>query len=83
MRKLLIGLYVPALQQSFDLFIPSTLEIRQLTQIISEGLAELSGGWYNDTQVHYLCLKEREKLLASNKTLADYGLKDGNCLILY
>ena len=83
MRKILIGLYVPALQQSFDLFVPPALPVRQLIQIISEGLAELSNGWYNTEQVHYHCLKEPERLLSGGKTLADYGLKDGNCLILY
>ena len=83
MRKILIGLYVPALQQNFDLFVPPDLEIRKLMEIVGQGLAEFSSGWYNGTQIHQLCLREPEKLLSSDKTLAAYGLKDGCRLILY
>ena len=83
MRKTLIGLYIPAAQQHFDLLAPADLEIGTLTELMLRGVSELCEGWYTRSRVGMLTLSEPDLLLHPDKTLADYGIEDGAQLVLF
>jgi len=82
MEKVLVGLYVPAAQERFDLFIPADLEIAALSKLLAEGVAELSNGRYNRSNLEMLLLTAPDILLNPAKTIADYGIRDGAQLVL-
>ena len=82
MEKILIGLYVPAVQKHFDLFVPSKLSIRELTELLSTGVDDLSNGGFSRTGSEMLCMKEPDMLLQPDKNLYDYGVEDGAQFIM-
>ena len=83
MRKTLVGLFIPAAQQHFDLLAPSDLKLGMMTELMLKGGAELCEGWYSRSQTGMLTLKDPDMLLHPDKTLADYGIEDGAQLVLF
>ena len=82
MNKVLIELYVPAIGEHFDMFVPLDVEIGKLNQIIAQGVAEITDGRYTASELEQLCLKEPCGLLNPSLCLRDYGATDGTQLYL-
>lgn len=83
MDRILICLYVPAVQERFDLFVPRDMDIAALTVLLANGVSELCSGRYTPSQPGILTLQDPELLLNPRKTLSDYGVDDGAKLILF
>ena len=82
MEKVLISLKVPAVQRTFDLFVPISLEIETLTHIIAGGVEELCGGHYVSSQKEVLVFYDPPLLPDPSCSLADYGARDGMVMAL-
>lgn len=80
--KLLINLSVPAVSGHYDLLIPNSLRIQEIIWLISEVVEELSDYLYAPTGDEVLCLKERNLILKRDRTFEDYGVKNGEHIIL-
>lgn len=83
MDKILVSVYVPSLQERFDLFIPMMLTMEELSGLIANGLVELTGSRYEPSGTEMLCLKEPPTLLHQKKTPEEFGLRNGDELILF
>lgn len=83
MEKKLVGLYVPAIQKSFDILVPADLAISALTELLSKGVSELCSGRYIFFNQKLMTLRDQDILLRPEKTLADYGIGDGAQLVLF
>ena len=82
MEKILVGLFVPAVNRHMDLFVPQNSRIGSLTEILAKGVSDLSDGRYCVSGCELLSLKDPDALLNPALTLADYGIQDGAQLIL-
>lgn len=82
MEKKLVGLYVPAVQEKFDLLVPVDLEIRTVTALLTNGVKELCPGRYTPSGQETLSMRYPEMLLQPGKTLADYGAENGTQLLM-
>ena len=82
MEKRLIGLYVPAVQERFDLLVPMDLDIATLTGLLVNGVEEMCAGRYAPSRQELLSMRYPDMLLHPGKTLADYGVEDGAQLVL-
>lgn len=82
MQKKLIGLFVPAAQERFDLLVPMDVDIATLTPLLAGGAAELCAGRFIPSGEEMLTLRRPGLLLDPAKTLADYGVEDGAQLAL-
>ena len=82
MDKILVRLLVPAVQQSFDLFVPPDLKISVLTNLMSEGLETICKDRFNSTEMPFLLQKNPDMLFDPSRTLMDYGVEDGVQLVL-
>ncbi len=82
MEKLLIRLYVPALMQHYDLFMPQDVPVARLLPVMTEGLVQLSQGRYSPSGRECLMASGAEAPLQPEKTLYDYGIQDGDRLLL-
>jgi len=82
MEKRLIGLYVPAVQERFDLLVPVNLDIASLTGLLVNGVEELCEGRYAPSHLEWLSMRYPDVLLRPEMTLADYGVEDGAQLVL-
>ena len=82
MEKKLIGLYVPAVQERFDLLVPADLDIAALTVLLTNGVEELCEGRYAPSHHELMSMQHPDMLLHPRKTLSDYGVENGAQLVL-
>ena len=82
MDKKLVGLYVPAVQERFDLLVPAGLEIGVLTRLLAGGVNDLCKGRFAPSGRETLSLRRPCALLRPDRTLSDYGVEDGAQLVL-
>lgn len=83
MKKTLIGLSVPAIQEQFDLLVPVNIDVAELIKLLVDGVSELCNGHYAPSDLCLLTMKNPDMLLQPDKTLADYGVADGSQLVLF
>lgn len=82
MGKILIRLEIPSVKEQYDLFVPTDIDIKSLTNILANGIQELSNGRYGTSGKEMLMNRSPVSLLNPNKTLDDYCIKDGSVLII-
>ena len=59
------------------------LTMQELAGLIATGLAELTNGRYEISGREMLCLKDPDTLLNQKKTPEDFGLRNGDELVLF
>ena len=82
MEKKLIGLYVPAVQERFDLLGPVDEEVSVLIRLLADGVCELCQGRFTPSRQETLSLRQSGLPLHPGRTLAEYGVEDGAQLVL-
>ncbi len=82
MDKILIELYVPAIGEKFDLFVPDFLKIRTLRHLLSEAVKELSDNRYASSGEEILCDYIAFVIFSEDKCLKDYKVQNGSKLML-
>lgn len=82
MEKILIRLYVPVIDETFDLFVPLDLKIRDLAAVIAKGVSDLSSGSYVVSGFELMSCRNPDRLLDPNLTLQEYSIPDGAEMML-
>lgn len=82
MHKILVEIYNPASNQSYDVFIPLKSKVYEVTYLLSNAISELSNGSYKSTQKSVLCDRNTGEILDINSTIEDIGLKNGAKMML-
>lgn len=82
MTKLIVEVYLPAALRSFDVRIPADMRLFQITPLVSEALAQISGALYSPTAEPLLCDLESGEILNINMTAWNLGLRNGSRLML-
>lgn len=80
--KLLVNVYIPAVSEYHDILIPANLRIRNVVALIASTVEEMSNHLYVASGGECLCSVEKNILLRNNATLEDYGIKNGDHLIM-
>lgn len=81
-NKVLIELYIPLIEKSYDLYIPINKKIGTVKKLIEEGLIELTDNAYKKSEAANLFSKETGKIYNVNDTVRDTDLKNGSKIIL-
>lgn len=82
MDKVLIHMQVPAIGQSFDVYIPTFLSIAEITKLLIKALHDFSERHYVSSGSEVLCHVERNLLLEPDGTPEYYRIKNGDHIIL-
>ena len=82
MNKVLVEIYIPAIGDHFDMFVPVDIPIKDLTRVIINGIVEITNEKYVTSQNEQLCMKEPMGLMNPMLTLYDYGVIDGTQIYL-
>ena len=82
MNKVLVELFIPAIADHVDVFVPVDIPIQDLTKVIIDGIVELTNGMYVPSHGEHLCMKEPTGILNPMLSLFDYGVIDGAQLYL-
>lgn len=82
MDKILVEVYVPVLEKSYDFFIPLQSQMSDVLELMKRGIADLTGGEYISNEDSFICHKENGAIININKSVVELGLKNGSRLML-
>ena len=82
MSKIITALSVPVLNEKYDIFLQDNITIEQLIPVIIQGIFDISSGKYTSSGNEMLMSLNPERLLNPKKTLSDYGIMDGESLMI-
>lgn len=82
MEKVLVEVFLPASNQSYDIFIPQTIQMGEVVQLVSKSLSELSGGKYKTDPTAILCDRKTGKVFNINASVYELQIKNGSELVL-
>ena len=81
-RKILVEVYVPAAEESFDVYIPLESKMSQVTDLVSKAMSDLLYGKYIACNDAVLCESKTGHIYDINTVVAELGLKNGSRLLL-
>lgn len=81
MDRILIELWVPAAERSYDVWIPCGSRMYVVRRLLATAVKELSAGKYSPTDDVAICDRSG-KILDNNMTVHELGLKNGSQLML-
>ena len=82
MEKVLVEVYVPILSRSFDLFVPRTLPIHQVTALLKQAVSDLSDRGVLFDEQTVLCYRKDGVIIDVNKSVGELGIYHGTKLML-
>lgn len=80
--KLLLNVFIPAIDENYDMFIPDNLTIGEIVPLVSDIVNELSNGRFSLTGEEIFCYAEKSIPLNDSITPKDINMKHGDHLIL-
>jgi len=83
MNKVLIEVTSPAAGQTFDMFVPDTIQIGEMISLIGNVFAQTSNGTYSKTSSMVLSEKKTGYVFDLNKTIKDSNRRNGSKLLLF
>ncbi len=81
-NKILIGLYVPLIEKSYDIYIPVNKKIGTVKKLIEAGLVELTDNSYIVKEDSNFYSKETGQIYDVNKSVRETDLKNGSRVVL-
>ena len=81
-NKILLEVYVPSIEQEYDLFVPVNKTIGTVKQIIEQGIVDLSDNGYIVKEGTNLYSKETGQIYNFDVKIMDTDLKNGSRIIL-
>ena len=81
MDKILIELYVPSINENYDVFIPTSRRIYEIENMLSKMIEELSLNRYSNNE-NILCYFEDGKIINRNLRVIDCKITNGTKLML-
>ena len=82
MDKVLVEVFIPAANASYDIYIPLACRIGDILQMISKVTADLTDGKYKSSRTTVLCDRGSGVVIDINKTAAEVGLKNGSAVMM-
>lgn len=82
MDKILIEVFLPAANKSFQIYVPLHLKIYEVTFLVSKSLSELSCGLFIANNDSVLCQKDTGNILNANMSVEELNLQNGSKLML-
>ena len=80
---ILVDIYIPSLDKSYDFQVDENVSVENLTMEISEMIGnETKSGKINKNEDFMLCSLDQNKVLKKYNTLKDCGMKNGSRLML-
>lgn len=82
MNKVIVNVYVPILNISYDIFIPVQLQIFEVTELVKKAVFELSEGRFMPTFDTAISIRASGEILDINSTVFELGIGNGTKLML-
>ncbi len=82
-NKLLVSVFVPAIELEYDMFIPINKTVGIVKKMITNSLIDLTYGIYKPNNKLELYIKEDGRLLNENVYVKEANINNGERLILF
>jgi hypothetical protein len=82
MNKILVEIFLPAANRSFDVYIPLDSPMSEVLVLVAAVLSDLSDGKYKATQDAVLCDATTGIIYNINLAIAELCIKNGSKLML-
>lgn len=82
MNKIILSIYLPATQSTYDVKVDNTEYLYQVIDLISNGLEQISKGMYISSERPVLCNRDTGEIFNINMTLWQLGLKTGSKVMM-
>ena len=82
MDKVLIDIFLPAINRSFEVYIPLDSKFYEITPLVSKMLSELSNGLFISGDDSILYERKTGNILNINMSAKELKLKNGSKLML-
>lgn len=82
MDKVLIQVFVPVLDRSFDMFVPLRSPMHEVLELIKRAVEELSEGSFRADENTALCRREDGALININQSVFELDIQNGSKLML-
>lgn len=81
MDKILVDLFVPAIHEHFNIFIPNFLTVKEICQLLGEAIQDMSDGSYVSSGEELLSSLEKMQVLQYGYNFMSYGIQNGEHLM--
>ncbi|MEE0863275.1 MAG: methyltransferase [Lachnospiraceae bacterium] len=81
-NKALVEVYVPAAEQTYDVYIPLESKMNEVVYLLSNALSDLSNGKFKATDETIVCDAKTGIIYNINIEVAELGIKTGSRLML-
>lgn len=82
MDKVLVEVYIPASNETHDVFIPVKSKLHEVTFLLANTMTELSNGYFVATDTTIVCDSKTGTIFDINKTVEELGFINGTKLML-
>ena len=82
MEKVLIEVFVPVMERSFDIFVPLTSPMPEVLELRKKALREMSDGRFLTDDNTTLCYRENGTIININLSVLELEIRNGTKLML-
>ncbi|MBQ4260133.1 MAG: methyltransferase [Lachnospiraceae bacterium] len=82
MEKVLVDIFVPVLNRTFEVFIPLRSPMHEVLELIKKAVTELSDGRMTVDENTTLCYRTDGTIININLSVYELGIKNGSKLML-
>lgn len=82
MDKVLVEVYVPILNSSYDIFIPVQSHMYEVLELIKKAISELSGGKFIPNNSTVICHRKGGEIININLSVCELDIQNGSKLML-
>lgn len=82
MDKILVEVYVPVLEQTFDIFVPLCSPMYEVLDLIKKAVKELSDGRFHADENTAICHRADGSIININLLVHELEIKNGSKLML-
>lgn len=82
MNKVLVKVYVPVIEEKYDIWIPLNRKIHNVVKLLIKAIYDLSGGYYRPYEIPELYNKITAIPYDMNKNVKESNIKNGTELVL-
>lgn len=82
MDKVLVEVYVPVLDRSYDIFIPLRSPMFEVLELIKKAIKEMSDGRFIANENTAICHRENGTIININLSVYELEIRNGSKLML-
>ncbi len=81
MNKIIVQVFLPVNGMTYELRLPDTMYVHDVTDVLSELFAEIAKGFYSSSENNVLCFREQGESLPQDMTLRELGICNRSSLM--